>query len=69
MNPFYFGSANEPLFGVYSPPMGARPRKDAVLVCPPLGWEYTRTHWALRRLADRLASNGKKVAKAEHASG
>lgn len=66
MNPFYFGSSSEPLFGAYHPPIGADNRQSAVLICPPLGREYLRTHWALRRLADQLSRSGYHVLRFDY---
>jgi len=66
MNPFYFGNAREPLFGVYSPPVSAGSRENAVLICPPLGREYIRTHWALRRVADQLAGTNTHVLRFDY---
>ena len=66
MNPFYFGSSKEPLFGAYHPPMGMAAEEPAVLLCPPLGQEYQRTHWAMRRLADQLARTGVHVLRFDY---
>lgn len=66
MNPFYFGSSREPLFGVYHPPITMGIRNSAILICPPLGREYIRTHWALRRLADQLAQAGSHVLRFDY---
>ena len=57
MNPFLFGSRERSLFGVHTPPTAAR-RRLGVVLCPPLGLEYERSHRAQRQLADRLATNG-----------
>ncbi len=66
MNPFYFGNSREPLFGVYHPPITMGIRNSAILICPPLGREYIRTHWALRRLADQLAQAGSHVLRFDY---
>lgn len=66
MNPFFFGNAREPLFGVYSPPASAGSRENAVLICPPLGREYIRSHWALRRVADQLAGTNTHVLRFDY---
>lgn len=57
MNPFFFGSSERPLFGLFHPPKGT-PRTMAALICPPLGQEYMRTHRALRQLALQLNKTG-----------
>ena len=56
MKSFYFGDAKTPLFGSYYPARGISSR--AVLLCPPIGHEYTRSHRALRNLANGLADRG-----------
>ena len=57
MTPFLFGDPAEPLFGVYHEAGGA-PRDMGVVLCSSIGHEYMRSHWALRRLAERLAADG-----------
>ena len=66
MNPFYFGSSKEPLFGAYHPPVTQRARDSAVLLCPPLFQEYLRTHWSFRRLADMLSRAGFHVLRFDY---
>jgi pimeloyl-ACP methyl ester carboxylesterase len=65
MNPFYFGSITQSLFGIYHPPSAAI-TDTAVLLCPPLGQEYMRSHWAMRRLADQLAKCGCHVLRFDY---
>lgn len=57
MNPFFFGRSQQPLFGIYHAPKGAA-RDSGVVICPPLGQEYMRTHRALRQLALHLGKAG-----------
>jgi pimeloyl-ACP methyl ester carboxylesterase len=57
MEPFFFGSSDSALFGVYHRPTGA-PRDHGVLLCPPIGQEYVRSHWAMRQVAVALARAG-----------
>ena len=66
MNPCYFGSSKEPLFGIYHPPLSAATIRPAVLICPPLALEYMRAHWCLRRLADQLAMAGFHVLRFDY---
>lgn len=66
MNPFYFGTSREPLFGIYHPPSTIGIQNSAILICPPLGREYIRTHWALRRLAEQLAGVGSHVLRFDY---
>lgn len=57
MNPFFFGRSECPLFGIYHAPKGnARPM--GVVLCPPIGQEYMRTHRALRQLSLQLNKSG-----------
>lgn len=55
--PFFFDSAGLQLFGAYHAPSGT-PRPSAVVVCPPWGPDYVRTHRGLRQLAVRLSQRG-----------
>jgi alpha-beta hydrolase superfamily lysophospholipase len=58
MQALHFGDPDRPLFGVYQPPLGPAPAQAAVLLCHPVGQEYGRAHWAVRRLANKLAMSG-----------
>jgi hypothetical protein len=58
MNPVFFGTSGEPLFGVFHAPVRAASSRVAALLCPPLGQEYLRSHRALRQLAVQLAREG-----------
>jgi pimeloyl-ACP methyl ester carboxylesterase len=66
MNPFYFGSSKEPLFGVYHPPLALGSMDSAVILCPPLMQDYMRAHWSLRRLADLLSRVGFHVLRFDY---
>ena len=75
MNPQFFGavgsSDGNPLYGVYHGPhrtsdsdaRSARLGRSAraVVLCPPIGQEYIRTHWAWKLLAKQLARGGAHV--------
>lgn len=62
MNPRYFGCPDRQLFGIHHPPRGrASHPVRAVVICPPIGQEYIRTHWCLRLLAGQLARKGMHV--------
>lgn len=61
----HFGSSGLPLFGTYEPAGGAR-RRTGVLLCPPLGWEYMRSHRTLRLLAARLVDLGFDVLRFDY---
>jgi uncharacterized protein len=55
---FFFGSAAQPLFGLYGPPQSHEDQDHAVLLCAPIGHEYMRAHWGLRLLGDQLIQSG-----------
>ncbi len=57
MNPVHFASSREPLFGVYHAPQ-VRGAGMGVVLCPPFGQEYMRTHRALKQLASQLSRSG-----------
>ena len=56
--PLYFGPASRPLFGWYHEPSGKVRSTLALVICPPLGYEYINSHRSLRHLADRCAAAG-----------
>lgn len=66
MHAHYFGNAKRPLFGIYHEPRIGRGSEEAVLLCAPLGHEYLRTHWTMRHLALRLASQGYHVLRFDY---
>jgi pimeloyl-ACP methyl ester carboxylesterase len=63
MNPFFFGTRQRRLFGVYSPARAsaAGSGTKAVLLCPPWGQEYLRAHRAMKQLATLLNQAGVHV--------
>lgn len=66
MQPFYFGTSEEPLFGVYHAPEMRVARQSAILLCQPLGHEYLRAHRAFRNLAVSLAGQGFHVLRFDY---
>ena len=58
MNPFFFGTAERRLFGIYEPAAVGTACKRAAILCYPWGAEYIYAHRAVRRLALRLSSAG-----------
>ena len=66
MNPHFFGDSRQPLFAVHHPPRTDGRNRPAVLICPPIGHEYIRTHWAVRLLASRLARQGHHVLRFDY---
>lgn len=63
MNPLFFNnSTGGQLYGVYhSPPPAKQSAGRAIVICPPLGQEYIRSHWACKLLAKQLARGGAHV--------
>lgn len=66
MQPFFFGEASQPLYGVCHEPAGDQLRTSAILICNPLGHEYIRSHRALVRLAVGLANKGYYVMRFDY---
>jgi pimeloyl-ACP methyl ester carboxylesterase len=66
MQPFYFGTSQKQLFGVYHAPEGKTARQAAILLCQPLGHEYLRAHRAFRNLAVSLAGQGFHVLRFDY---
>lgn len=61
MNPIYFGTSAEPLFGVYHPSRAKGPASLGAVLCAPWGQEYMRTHRAFKQLASQLTRAGVHV--------
>lgn len=63
MNPFFFGTRQRRLFGVYSPARASAAGSGtrAVLLCAPWGQEYLRAHRAMKQLATLLNQAGVHV--------
>lgn len=77
MHCHFFGNSDSPLFGIYHAPrtgrkqsasasVSGRSARPAVLLCPPIGHEYFRTHWSLRRLASALSRAGYPVLRFDY---
>ena len=66
MIPRFFGNSSHPLFGCFHPPRGRNADPRTVVICPPVGHEYVRTHWALRSLATKLARTGCSVLRFDY---
>jgi pimeloyl-ACP methyl ester carboxylesterase len=58
MNPFYFGTAERRLFGIYEPAVQGSAGTRAAVLCYPWGREYLHAHRAMRQLAIRLSVAG-----------
>ncbi|MDB6059972.1 MAG: hypothetical protein JWM78_75 [Verrucomicrobiaceae bacterium] len=65
MIPYFFGSSEAPLYGVYLPPK-ATARDAGVVLCYPFGQEYMRAHRAYRQLASLLAKKGYHVLRFDY---
>lgn len=66
MNPFFFGASTQALYGVYHHPNKQLIRDEAILLCPPFGQEYMRSHRANRQLATSLAKQGFHVLRFDY---
>jgi uncharacterized protein len=58
MNPFFFGTAERRLFGIYEPAAVGIAGKRGAILCYPWGAEYLYAHRTLRRLALKLSGAG-----------
>jgi len=66
MKPYFFGSSQQPLFGVYHPARSGSLRPGGIVICQPFGSEYLRAHRSLRELAHRLAEAGFPVLRFDY---
>jgi pimeloyl-ACP methyl ester carboxylesterase len=58
MSPFFFGTSERRIFGVYEPAASGAPGKRAAVFCYPWGPEYIYAHRAIRQLAVKLSTAG-----------
>jgi pimeloyl-ACP methyl ester carboxylesterase len=58
MNPFFFGTSNRRIFGIYEPAAPGASSKRAAIICYPWGSEYIYAHRAIRQLAIKLSAAG-----------
>src|SRR5580692_5054377 len=58
MTPFFFGTSERRLFGIYEPAGGGATSQRAAILCYPWGSEYLHAHRTLRLLALRLSRVG-----------
>lgn len=66
MNPYFFGTGERRLFGLYTPGhSGGAPDRAAVL-CHPWGQEYLRAHRSMRHLANLLTRAGVHVLRFDY---
>lgn len=64
MQPFFFGSSCTRLFGIHYP--GDPAVQQGIVICPPMGQEYIRSHRTLKQLAIRLADAGFPVLRFDY---
>ena len=62
----YFGSPEKRRLAAYHPPVRRSNSLRGMLICPPIGHEYIRTHWALRLIAKQLARKGAHVVRFDY---
>jgi pimeloyl-ACP methyl ester carboxylesterase len=66
MNPFYFGTSERPLFGVYTHGRAGGGGSGCTLMCYPTGAEYMRAHRAFRQLNTLLNRAGVSVLRFDY---
>jgi pimeloyl-ACP methyl ester carboxylesterase len=66
MQPFYFGTSQKQLFGVYHAAEAGSSKRPGVVMCYPMGHEYLRAHRAFRNLAATLAAQGFHVLRFDY---
>lgn len=66
MNPFFFGSGQRRLFGLYTPSRVAGAGARAVVLCHPWGNEYLGAHRSMRHLAKMLSGAGFHVLRFDY---
>ena len=66
MNPFYFGSSREALYGVYNPARARSGEPVGAVLCYPMGSEYMRSHRAFRQLTNLLTRAGVHVLRFDY---
>ncbi|MEL6104641.1 MAG: alpha/beta fold hydrolase [Planctomycetota bacterium] len=66
MSASFFGPDSSRLFAIHHPPRVRGDHAKSVLICPPIGQEYLRTHWALRLAANQLSRRGCDVLRFDY---
>ncbi len=66
MNPFYFGTEQRRLFGIYRPARTPPRVARAALLCNSFGSEYQRAHRSVRRLGELLTDVGYHVMRFDY---
>ena len=66
MTPFYFGSGERRLFGVFRPAERKRSPRRAIVLCHPWGQEYLRAHRSVCLLGSMLSAAGFDVLRFDY---
>jgi pimeloyl-ACP methyl ester carboxylesterase len=66
VNPFYFGTAQRRLFGIYIPARVQGANTRAVVLCHPWGHEYLGSHRSMRALGSMLSAAGFHVLRFDY---
>lgn len=67
MTPYFFGEPQQQLFGALHHPLASKPEVHrTVVICPPIGQEYIRSHWCMRLLARQLSRKGINVLRLDY---
>jgi len=66
MMPFYFGTPERRLFGVYDPPNKNVASAHAVVLCHPTGDEHIHAYRTMRQLAHKLSNAGMHVLRFDY---
>lgn len=66
MNPFFFGTRERRLFGIYTPAQRGGTVERGVVLCHPWGQEYLRAHRSMRHLGALLTKAGVHVLRFDY---
>jgi len=67
MTPYFFGKTQQQLFGALHHAQSSKSEAHrTVVICPPIGQEYVRSHWCLRLLARQLSRKGINVLRPDY---
>ena len=67
MTPHFFGPVHRQLFGALHHARESQEQPhETIVICPPIGQEYIRTHWCLRLLARQLSRKGINVLRFDY---
>jgi pimeloyl-ACP methyl ester carboxylesterase len=66
VSPFYFGTTERRLFGIYTPARTAGANARAIVLCHPWGQEYLGAHRSMRALGSMLSAAGFHVLRFDY---